>query len=112
MNKAGIIATLTASLMLASCTHLKTPPEMAEFEQYRKTREGEELKLAYPELIKHAANSFLSLKISYINAVAAICEASGADVEMVADGTPANLQRRYKARSRKGQLGTGAGRGR
>ncbi|MEO8354065.1 MAG: nucleotide sugar dehydrogenase, partial [Chthoniobacteraceae bacterium] len=38
------------------------------------------------ELIKHAANSFLSLKISYINAVAAICEASGADVEMVADG--------------------------
>jgi len=38
------------------------------------------------ELIKHAANSFLALKISYINAVAAICEASGADVEMVADG--------------------------
>lgn len=38
------------------------------------------------ELIKHAANSFLSLKISYINAVAAICEATGADVEMVADG--------------------------
>src|SRR6185436_17846626 len=38
------------------------------------------------ELIKHAANSFLSLEISYINAVAAICEASGADVEMVADG--------------------------
>lgn len=38
------------------------------------------------ELIKHAANSFLSLKISYINAISAICEASGADVEMVADG--------------------------
>jgi UDPglucose 6-dehydrogenase len=38
------------------------------------------------ELIKHAANSFLSLKISYINAVANICEATGADVEMVADG--------------------------
>jgi UDPglucose 6-dehydrogenase len=38
------------------------------------------------ELIKHAANSFLSLKISYINAVSAICEASGADIEMVADG--------------------------
>jgi UDPglucose 6-dehydrogenase len=38
------------------------------------------------ELIKHAANSFLSLKISYINAVSAICEAAGADVEMVADG--------------------------
>lgn len=38
------------------------------------------------ELIKHAANSFLALKISYINAVSAICEASGADIEKVADG--------------------------
>jgi len=38
------------------------------------------------ELIKHCANSFLALKISYINAVSEICEASGADVEKVADG--------------------------
>jgi len=38
------------------------------------------------ELIKHAANSFLALKISYINSVARICEKSGADVEMVAEG--------------------------
>ncbi len=38
------------------------------------------------ELIKHCANSFLALKISYINAVSVICEASGADVEKVADG--------------------------
>lgn len=38
------------------------------------------------ELIKHAANSFLALKISYINAVSAICEASGADIEQVASG--------------------------
>jgi UDPglucose 6-dehydrogenase len=38
------------------------------------------------ELIKHAANSFLALKISYINAVANICEASGANVEQVATG--------------------------
>jgi len=38
------------------------------------------------ELIKHAANSFLALKISYINAVANICEAAGADVEKVAEG--------------------------
>ncbi len=42
------------------------------------------------ELIKHAANSFLALKISYINAVAQICEASGADVEKVADGIGAD----------------------
>lgn len=38
------------------------------------------------ELIKHAANSFLALKISYINAISAICEASNADVELVAEG--------------------------
>jgi len=38
------------------------------------------------ELIKHCANSFLALKISYMNAVSSICEASGADVEKVADG--------------------------
>ncbi len=38
------------------------------------------------ELIKHAANSFLALKISYINAVANLCEASGANVEEVANG--------------------------
>src|ERR1043165_4994356 len=38
------------------------------------------------ELIKHAANSFLALKISYINAVSAICEASGAAIEKAADG--------------------------
>jgi UDPglucose 6-dehydrogenase len=42
------------------------------------------------ELIKHAANSFLALKISYINAISAICEATGADVEMVAEGIGAD----------------------
>src|SRR6185369_9248829 len=38
------------------------------------------------ELIKHAANSFLALKISYINAVSVICEATGANVQEVAHG--------------------------
>ncbi|MBR6020883.1 MAG: UDP-glucose/GDP-mannose dehydrogenase family protein [Kiritimatiellae bacterium] len=38
------------------------------------------------ELTKHASNSFLALKISYINAVARVCEAAGADVEQVARG--------------------------
>ncbi|MCS7181389.1 MAG: UDP-glucose/GDP-mannose dehydrogenase family protein, partial [bacterium] len=38
------------------------------------------------ELIKHASNSFLALKISYINAIANICEKVGADVEVVAEG--------------------------
>ncbi|MFM1943059.1 MAG: hypothetical protein RI897_2041 [Verrucomicrobiota bacterium] len=38
------------------------------------------------ELIKHAANSFLALKISYINAVSVVCELSGANVTEVANG--------------------------
>jgi UDPglucose 6-dehydrogenase len=38
------------------------------------------------ELIKHAANSFLALKISYINAISLICEATGANVQEVANG--------------------------
>jgi UDPglucose 6-dehydrogenase len=38
------------------------------------------------ELIKHSANAFLALKISFINAVAQICERSGADVLRVAKG--------------------------
>ena len=38
------------------------------------------------EIIKHASNSFLATKISFINAIANICELSGADVEQVAEG--------------------------
>ncbi|MBI4596871.1 MAG: UDP-glucose/GDP-mannose dehydrogenase family protein [Candidatus Omnitrophica bacterium] len=38
------------------------------------------------ELIKHASNSFLAMKISFINAIANICERSGGDVERVAEG--------------------------
>ncbi len=38
------------------------------------------------EIIKHASNSFLATKISFINMVADLCEAVGADVEMVARG--------------------------
>lgn len=45
-----------------------------------------EVDLASAELIKHAANSFLAMKISYINAVSAVCEKAGADVELVAQG--------------------------
>jgi UDPglucose 6-dehydrogenase len=42
--------------------------------------------IASAELIKHAANSFLALKISYINAISILCEAAGANVEQVAHG--------------------------
>ena len=38
------------------------------------------------ELIKHASNSFLAMKISFINMVANLCEAVGADVTKVAEG--------------------------
>jgi len=38
------------------------------------------------EIIKHASNALLATKISFINAVANICEAAGADVEEVAKG--------------------------
>ena len=38
------------------------------------------------ELIKHASNSFLAMKISYINMVSELCEIVGADVDQVAAG--------------------------
>lgn len=38
------------------------------------------------ELIKHASNSLLATKISFINAVARVCELSGANIEHVAKG--------------------------
>ena len=38
------------------------------------------------ELIKHASNAFLAMKISFINVVSNICEAVGADVEQVSKG--------------------------
>ena len=38
------------------------------------------------ELIKYASNCFLAMKISYINEIANLCEALGADVRMVAKG--------------------------
>ncbi len=40
---------------------------------------------ATAELVKTAANSFLATKISFINAMAELCEASGADVTLLAD---------------------------
>ncbi|MEO0081210.1 MAG: UDP-glucose/GDP-mannose dehydrogenase family protein [candidate division WOR-3 bacterium] len=42
--------------------------------------------LASAELIKHASNAFLAMKISFANALAIICEASAADVRRVTEG--------------------------
>jgi UDPglucose 6-dehydrogenase len=43
-----------------------------------------ETDLRTAELAKHACNAFLAMKISYVNALARVCEASGADVMAVA----------------------------
>ncbi len=42
--------------------------------------------LASAELIKHASNAFLAMKISFANALSVICEASGADIRQVTAG--------------------------
>ena len=44
------------------------------------------------ELIKHASNAYLAMKISFINAVAALCEQVGADVDQVRDGVGADAR--------------------
>lgn len=53
--------------------------------------------VATAELAKHACNAFLAVKISFINAVARICEASGADVVSIADimGSDARIGRDF-----------------
>lgn len=53
--------------------------------------------VATAELVKVSANSFLATKISFINAVSEICEATGADVTVLADaiGMDARIGRRF-----------------
>jgi len=53
--------------------------------------------LATAQLVKVAANSFLATKISFINAMAELCEAAGADVTQLADaiGYDSRIGRRF-----------------
>ncbi|ORL84855.1 UDP-glucose dehydrogenase family protein [Prescottella equi] len=53
--------------------------------------------LATAELVKTSANAFLATKISFINAMAEVCEAAGADVTVLADaiGHDARIGRRF-----------------
>lgn len=53
--------------------------------------------LATSELVKTAANAFLATKISFINAMAEVCEAAGADVATLADaiGHDVRIGRRF-----------------
>ncbi len=55
------------------CSALKPPPSLLT-----STKSA--------EIIKHASNAFLALKISFINAVSNLCEAADANVEQVAQG--------------------------
>ena len=61
--------------------------------------------IASAELIKHASNSFLATKISFINSVANICERTGADIKKVAHGMGLD------SRIREGFLRSGIGYG-
>lgn len=63
--------------------------------------------LSTAELVKVAANSFLATKISYINAMAEVCEATGADVNLLA--TALSYDSRIGARFLKPGLGFGGG---
>ncbi|MEU6034615.1 UDP-glucose/GDP-mannose dehydrogenase family protein [Actinomadura sp. NPDC047616] len=63
--------------------------------------------LATAELVKVAANSFLATKISYINAMAEVCEAVGADVKDLADSLA--LDDRIGGKFLKPGLGFGGG---
>jgi len=57
------------------------------------------------EIIKHASNSFLAMKISFINAISDICEKVGADIEKVAEGV--GLDRRVGRHFLRAGLGFG-----
>ena len=57
------------------------------------------------EIIKHASNAFLAMKISFINAVANLCEATDANVEQVAQGM--GLDRRIGSRFLRPGIGYG-----
>ena len=57
------------------------------------------------ELIKHASNSFLATKISFINSIANICERTGADIEKVSYGM--GLDRRINKAFLKSGIGYG-----
>jgi UDPglucose 6-dehydrogenase len=63
--------------------------------------------LATAELVKVAANSFLATKISYINAMAEVCEAAGADVSVLSAAL--GLDDRIGHRFLKPGLGFGGG---
>ncbi|MEU3435854.1 UDP-glucose/GDP-mannose dehydrogenase family protein [Streptomyces sp. NPDC006863] len=67
----AVLRKLYAPLLRAGVTFFSTDPATAE-------------------LVKAAANSFLATKISFINAMAEVCDAAGADVRMLASAVGAD----------------------
>lgn len=63
--------------------------------------------LATAELVKVAANSFLATKISFINAMAEVCEVTGADVTLLAEAI--GMDDRIGPRFLRAGLGFGGG---
>lgn len=59
---------------IGGCCNASTPPVLLN------------TSIKSAEIIKHASNAFLALKISFINAVSNLCEATEANVEQVAKG--------------------------
>jgi UDPglucose 6-dehydrogenase len=62
---------------------------------------------ATAELVKVSANSFLAMKISYINAVARVCEATGADIQHLAQAI--GMDERIGGRFLRAGIGFGGG---
>ncbi|MFI1354340.1 UDP-glucose dehydrogenase family protein [Streptomyces sp. NPDC020898] len=74
----GVLRTVYDSMLRAGVSYVSTDPATAE-------------------LVKVAANSFLATKISFINAMSEVCDASGADVVTLADalGHDVRIGRRF-----------------
>lgn len=84
----AISDTLRPDRLVLGCDSVGRAAEMA-YEVYRKLIDDGVpflvMDTASAEIVKVAANSFLATKISFINAVAEVCEASGADIKQVAN---------------------------
>src|SRR6266481_1629075 len=81
---AGIMREIYASLINGS--YAQQPSAVPKPERARTLPMYIETSPPSAELIKHASNAFLALKISFINAVANFCESVGADIEEVCQG--------------------------
>ena len=72
------------------------PPDLREADR-RRARPVLVADLPTAELVKVSANAFLATKISFINAIAEVCDAAGADVSLLADalGHDARIGRQF-----------------